>query len=338
MTLNLESTSLIRIIRSSPSVVNGRTLLISSNCGFSLPDSFLCYAACQVLLPIILLKFPPSTVENTATNEPQPSSPVVTSETAVQEMLTPASTLGFNALTSCTISPASSPAQPHTMSFTLFPKLPPEIRKMIWTFASCHPQVIKRHDLWPSDSRLPFRWVGNSVPLLSACRESCRAALEVHHFQKATSTSKPFYVSSQNTIVLLASISLASLHATIVGDSAWRKFVTVLAVDPFYQCDSDISLHNSKSTALVKLAEDFRNLREIILVNRPGHEARTLRLATEMREYFQLSEQVSALFPEIYPIPRIHRPIPKITCLGYKRNKGEGSLSAMSRSLVTRRA
>ena len=208
---------------------------------------------------------------------------VAASETALQETLNDPSAIGGNAVVSCTISRASSTTQSSTTLFTLFPKLPPEIRKMIWTFASCHPQIIKRLVNRYSRSRLPFRLVGNSVSLLSACRDSCRAALEVHPFISMNPISKPFYVSSRKTILLLDSIAWSSSLPSALYVDNWQQFVTVLAVDPFFRCPQDIIKTSSHSIALLEETKVFENLQEIILLSHSGFEQRALKLASQMR-------------------------------------------------------
>jgi len=227
-------------------------------------------------------------------------------------------------------------------SFTLFPKLPFELREMIWSSALSTRRIIElaHHQ----DSRP--RKVAQSITLMSVCQESRMLALELYHVAALPSPdSSTFYFSAKNDICLLDELPTLgpwgwhikvwnAIPNTIPDEqhNRWDEFrssVMVLALDPLLPypfVDFSDPIYGWKADIIGRVESlayelsKFWGLRELIFFKREGVEEHIEDMWLYLMELLMTPAEMLPTFP-------------KITHLSYECGEGESAFSAMKRSL-----
>jgi hypothetical protein len=229
----------------------------------------------------------------------------------------------------------SQPGRETEASFTLFPKLVPELRNMIWSSALSIPFVI---ELWVSQM---FPRAVEPIALMAVCQESRQMALEFYDLVKLEPSiaMAPFYFSGENGICLLRDhlpLNL-TLQTPRFGDKShpWNGFrwrVTTLAVDPlFFETHQEKHRSNfPRMSQARKLANDiamFPNVKEVIILSRVNFERRVAKMVGDIKG-------------AVDACPEFRRPgtsswtLPYITYLDYDYNEGEDAWLAMRKALL----
>jgi 2EXR family len=223
-----------------------------------------------------------------------------------------------------------------TTSFTLFPKLPPELRQVVWAIALPSPRLIDP-----------------SHPLMSTTRESRQAILKHCELPPDSSESTSFWHDLGRKIILLNEIPFTLGLQHHVPKQTWLRLcesMTVLAVDPFVEYPTCpvpqmIWPHEGASVPtqakrLAYEASKFRNLQQILLFQRAGSEAHVQELATQLRAEIEVWNNVARRFAmdEVLECPLSCVPVlllhlPHISCLPYECNKRQDAGPAMKGAL-----
>ncbi|KAH8774989.1 hypothetical protein F5882DRAFT_504931 [Hyaloscypha sp. PMI_1271] len=231
-----------------------------------------------------------------------------------------------------------------TTAFALFPKLPPELRQMVWAIA------------------LPSWLLLDPLhPLMFTTRESRQAVLKHCELPPDSSDSDSFWHNlgrPGRKFILLNEIPDTFGLQYHVPEQTWsrlRESMTVLAVDPFIQYPTCpvpqmIWPHVGASVLgqakrLAYEASKFRNLQHILLFQRAGFEAHVQEFATQLRAEIEVCF-VAWIFAvdgvlecPLSCVPVLVLPhVPRISCLSYECSKREDAGPAMKRELLSYRA
>lgn len=169
--------------------------------------------------------------------------------------------------------------------FVLFPKLPPEIRLMVWKMVCFEPSIIKLCATWETDHTFGgFGCFGYRVPaVLHACRESRKEALE---WYTQTSMEKSYTcISSGNKLQYCPKyFNFANDIFYIAVDEVWDfdfSWVAAIKGDPRYRQFRRIAVSRSVFDKLNVLEPDDllskpeSEIEEVILVANGGRLAET---------------------------------------------------------------
>ncbi|KAE9370865.1 hypothetical protein N431DRAFT_546593 [Stipitochalara longipes BDJ] len=228
-------------------------------------------------------------------------------------------------------------------SFTLFPKLAPELRRMIWSYALSGLQIIelRSHTMNPR--------VREPIVVMAVCHEAREVALESYNLVKLgpTISTPPFYFSSGNSICLLKDeASMILLRPLAFEDKShpWNTFreqVTTLAVDPLlcYVPRAGHSEFNILASAgrAIKLAiavATLPGLKEVIILRRMNFEQDVAQMAAKLPTAVDFGKsEIQSKVPYSVDSWRI----PPITYLDYEYNDGEDAWEAMRKALLAHR-
>jgi hypothetical protein len=240
------------------------------------------------------------------------------------------------------VSRPDSEPRSSTTSFTLFPKLPFELREMILTSALSVSRIIELARHQGSRPHKP----ADHIALMSVCHESRMLSLTLYHLASLPSPdSSTFCFSPKNDICLLDNLPTLGLwdwHVklwnaipnTIPNEqhNRWDEFrssVMVLALDPLlpypsidfsdrvYGWEADII---GRVASLAYELSKFGGLRELIFFKRKGGEEHIEDMWLYLKELLVTPAEMLPTFP-------------KITYLSYECGEEESAFSAMKRAL-----
>ncbi|PMD46695.1 hypothetical protein L207DRAFT_629204 [Hyaloscypha variabilis F] len=225
------------------------------------------------------------------------------------------------------------------MSFTLFPKFPLELRRMVWSCAISSPRVIELQSV-----KLTPR-VTKSIALMAVCREAREVALAFYHLIRLgpTISTPPFYFSAENSICLLNdSSSTMMLLPPAIRDTShpwntFRKQVTTLAVDPLLYYgqanspDHPIVVAAGQGLKIGTATAIFAGLKELIILRRAGFQEYSRATVAFLTTYGN-----SGGYRRMLPSSVDWR-VPHITYLDYGYNDGENPWEAVRKALLAHR-
>jgi hypothetical protein len=226
----------------------------------------------------------------------------------------------------------SQPGRETEASFTLFPKLAPELRNMIWSSALSTPFVIE-FSVYFEELRAV-----EPVVLMAVCQESRQMALKFYDLVKLDPSiaTAPFYFSGENGICLLRDVyPMRSDLDPKDGDKSWNSFreqVTTLAVDPYKseKAWSDF-WGRLQAQGLAYDISEFPSVKEVILLRRVNFEGQVAKMVGYMKGAIDVG-------PEFHRNGKSSWSLPHITYLDYDYNKGDDPWLAMRKALLAHTA
>ena len=182
------------------------------------------------------------------------------------------------------VSLQTSPPQPSSLlgSFTLFHKLPYELRRKIWSHALSRPQVIAIQNY----ARFIRPKPADSIGLMSVCRESRLIFMEHYKLVEVPRTlSQPrifpsalpilFYFSATNDICLLETLVLYHFSETTdQAELTFRDSIRVVVLDPLQWYPRHVSQSHMRNLAknIVCAIAKYTNLERLVLLREQGYE------------------------------------------------------------------
>ncbi|KAH8780774.1 hypothetical protein BGZ57DRAFT_304299 [Hyaloscypha finlandica] len=228
----------------------------------------------------------------------------------------------------------SQPGRETEASFTLFPKLVPELRNMIWASALFMPFIIELRA-----SRMIPRAV-EPIVLMAVCQESREMALKFYDLVKLGPSfpTAPFYFSGENGICLLRDDDLwnSAPPPSSFGDKShpwncFREQVTTLAADPTYPAHMEKQLSDMLDTRqarkLARAIAVFPSVKEVIIMRRVNFEGRVAKMVGYLKEAVEAGRESYYFGVSLWSLPHI-------TYVDYNYNEGEDPWFAMRKALL----
>jgi len=233
----------------------------------------------------------------------------------------------------------------HERTFTLFPRLPPEVRRIIWSCTLSHTHIIELQ----TDDMIPR--VTETVTIMAVCHEAREIALKLYHLVTLGPTIKasPFYFSSQASICLLRDENspwlIVSPHFSDHKPHSWNTFrsqVTVLAVDPLLYYSPDPNLGSATGWRAVARGPAFKittaisvlpGLKKVIVLRRAGFKKHSIEMVSRLREWIEDDYKLGRDEPWPYPASSSWK-APAIEYLDYKYKNGEDPWKATRQALL----
>jgi hypothetical protein len=232
--------------------------------------------------------------------------------------------------------PPNSIPEVGAISFTLFSKLPPKLRRMVWSFALASPRIIDVNPCWSPHLRKP----ANSVTLMSVCQESRLISMECYDPvtlpspQSVTHRFHPFYFSAANDICFLKCVTSLKGWRSMTDQTciAFRDSIRTLAIDPLFSSALWIWqqfpwLFRKEAQGIVRGLAKFPSLQQLILLKGPDSEEPLAEMMRHLR--------LEALNPSLGldRIPLVLEDITRVTCLPYECSNRNDALLGMKRAL-----
>jgi hypothetical protein len=181
------------------------------------------------------------------------------------------------------VSLQTSPPQPSSLlgSFTLFRKLPHELRRLIWSHALSRPRVITIQTRCFTRSK-----PAGSLSLMLVCQESRLMCMEHHKLVQLPDSLcqsqlfpsapwVPFYFSATNDICLLDILVLHHFSETTDQEQlAFRDSMRCVVLDPIQWGPRHVSQSFMRDLAkwIVCAIAKYTNLERLVLLREPGYE------------------------------------------------------------------
>ncbi|PMD46701.1 hypothetical protein L207DRAFT_507599 [Hyaloscypha variabilis F] len=237
----------------------------------------------------------------------------------------------------------STKAVPIPSTFTVFPKLPLELRRMIWSFALSKPRILCMrtfgHETWV---RAPRR-----ITLMSVNRESRSISMERHNLIRMPppidylATSDPFYFSPVNDVCIMTARSLIKGWSATSNQThmALRDSVRVLAVGSLDRYSSLRAapflrfMHVVPPSTICEAKKlfgglaTFRSLEKLILLQGPKME----KFMADIMQYLRSERDNYSLGR----LPLVLEHLEEVTVLHYEYDEGADVMKVMEKVLLT---